>query len=141
ALEVWGGDEPPDLEVVPGITALVAASALLGAPLGMDFVAISLSDLLVPWATIARRLDAAAGADFVLALYNPASGARRWQLGEACAILARHRRPTTPVGIVRAAYRPEQEVTIVELAALPSARVDMVTILLVGNGETRRVGE
>jgi precorrin-3B C17-methyltransferase len=140
-LERWDGCSPPGLEVVPGVTALLAAGALLGAPLGMDFAAVSLSDLLVPWPTIARRLDAAAAADFVLALYNPASRERRWQLGEACGILARHRAEDTPVGLVREAYRPGQEVAVVPLSALATQAVDMLTIAIVGNSQTRRVGD
>jgi precorrin-3B C17-methyltransferase len=143
ALEEWARWPPgttPPIEVVPGITALLAAAALLGAPLGTDFAAVSLSDLLVPWPTIARRLEAVAAADFVIALYNPASRDRHWQLREACAILDRHRPDTTPVGIVRDAFRPGQRAEIVPLRALPERPVDMLTILLVGNSETRRVG-
>jgi precorrin-3B C17-methyltransferase len=139
ALERWVGPARPRLEVVPGVTALLAAAALLGAPLGMDFAAISLSDLLVPWPTIARRLEAAGAGDFVVALYNPASRGRRWQLPEACAILGRHRAPETPVGLVRAAYRPGQAVRIVPLAAVAREPVDMLTILIVGNSQTRQV--
>src|SRR5579885_3208895 len=123
ALERWRGTPPP-VEIVPGVTALLAAAAVLGAPLGTDFAAISLSDLLVPWETIARRLEAA---DFVLALYNPASSARRWQLPAACAILRQHRSPETPVGIVREAYRPGQQVAIVSLASLADQPIDMLT--------------
>lgn len=140
ALEVLPEGERPALEVVPGITALLAAAALLGAPLGTDFAAISLSDLLVPWPAIARRLDAAAAADFVLALYNPASAGRRWQLPAACAIIRRHRTPETPVGVVRAAYRPGQRVAIVPLGAVEQEPVDMLTIVIVGSSQTRRVG-
>lgn len=141
ALESWGAERAPAVEIVPGVTALLAAAALLGAPLGTDFAAVSLSDLLVPWTTIARRLEAVAAADFVVALYNPASAGRRWQLPAACAILARHRSPETPVGIVREAYRPAQRVATVPLHALPEQSVDMLTVLVVGNGATRRVGD
>jgi len=139
ALERWDPAARPAVEVIPGVTALLAAAALLGAPLA-DFAVVSLSDLLVPWPVIARRLEAAAAADFVLVLYNPASAGRRWQLPAACAILQRYRTPTTPVGLVRAAHRPEQQVAIVDLAALPAQAVDMLTILIVGNSQTRRVG-
>ncbi|HLI26826.1 MAG TPA: precorrin-3B C(17)-methyltransferase [Chloroflexota bacterium] len=143
ALEEWERLPPPRrpaLAVLPGVTALLAAAALLGAPLGTDFAAVSLSDLLVPWPTIARRLEAAAAADFVLALYNPASAARSWQLSAACAILLRHRPATTPVGLVRAAYREGQHVAIVALGELAAQPVDMLTILIVGNRATRRCG-
>ena len=140
-LERWPREIGPRVEVVPGITALLAAAALLGAPLGTDFAAVSLSDLLVPWRTIERRLEAVAAGDFVVALYNPASGGRRWQLPAACAILARHRASETPVGVVRCAFRPEQSVAIVPLGAVAEQAVDMLTVLIVGNSETRRVGE
>src|ERR1700687_1744485 len=86
----------PDVEVVPGISALNAAASLLGAPLMHDFAAISLSDLLTPWDTIAQRLSAAATADFVIVLYNPSSRKRHWQLGEACRLLLESRSATTP---------------------------------------------
>ncbi|HZS00350.1 MAG TPA: precorrin-3B C(17)-methyltransferase [Chloroflexota bacterium] len=143
ALEEWERlPEPrPGLEVVPGVTALLAAAALLGAPLGVDFAAVSLSDLLVPWPTIVRRLEAAAAADFVVALYNPASRGRRAQFGEACAILRRHREDETPVGIVREAFRPGQQVAVVPLGALAAYPVDMLTIVVVGSSQTRRVGD
>ncbi len=141
ALERWPGEEAPHVEIVPGVTALLAAAAVLGAPLGTDFAAVSLSDLLVPWDTIARRLEAVAAADFVVGLYNPASGARRWQLPAACAILSRHRSPETPVGIVRDAYRLGQRATIIPLAALPEQPIDMLTIAIVGSSQTRRVGQ
>ena len=139
-LERWPAGGGVRVEVVPGVTALLAAAALLGAPLGTDFAAVSLSDLLVPWPSIERRLEAVAAADFVVALYNPASGGRRWQLPAACAILARHRPPDTPVGVVRCAYRPEQQVAVVPLGAVAEAVVDMLTVLIVGNRETRQVG-
>lgn len=137
----WPSATAPRIEVVPGLTALLAAAALLGAPLATDFAAVSLSDLLVPWPAIARRLEAVAAADFVVALYNPASGGRRWQLPEACTILRRHRPDATPVGVVRNAYRPDQRVAIVPLAELLVQPVDMLTIIVVGSSQTRRVGD
>src|SRR5437879_11923147 len=97
----------PEGGVVPGISAMNAAAALLGAPLMHDFAVISLSDLLTPWDTIARRLSAAATADFVIVLYNPSSRKRHWQLGEARRLLLESRAATTPVGVVRNAYLPE----------------------------------
>lgn len=138
--ERWQPERAPAIEVVPGVTALLAAAALLGAPLGTDFAAVSLSDLLVPWPTIARRLEAVAAADFVVALYNPASRGRQWQLREACAILGARRPASTPVGIVRNASRPEQRVEIVTLAEVVAQTVDMLTILIIGNAGTRRTG-
>jgi precorrin-3B C17-methyltransferase len=131
----------PTVEVVPGLTAALVAAALLGAPLGADFAAISLSDLLTPWPRIERRLELAAEADFVLALYNPASLRRDWQLARACALVGAHRASDTPVGVVRQAFRPGQQVTVIDLAGLPSATVDMTTIVLIGSSATRRFGD
>jgi precorrin-3B C17-methyltransferase len=133
----WDG-QSPELEVVPGVSALQSAAALLGAPLMQDFCAISLSDLLTPWETIRRRLTAAAQGDFVVVLYNPRSQRRTIQLVEAREILLGHRPATTPVGLVRDAYRPGQRVTITNLAGLMEhfASVDMVTTVVVGNSTT-----
>lgn len=128
-------DDVP-VEVIPGISALNAAAALLGAPLMTDFAAISLSDQLTPRAEIMRRVELAARADFILGLYNPKGKKRVEPFELTCDILARHRSPETPVGLVRAAYRAGQEVEIITLAELPTARVDMVTIIIVGNSRT-----
>ena len=130
----WDG-EVPSLEVLPGVSAMQAASALLGSPLMQDFCAISLSDLLTPWEAIARRLEAAAQGDFVVALYNPRSRNRDWQLQEARRILLFHRSPQTPVGLVRDAYRPGQGVTVTDLQRLEQhiEAVDMVTVVVIGN--------
>ena len=130
----WDGQHP-QVEVIPGVSAMMAAAALLGAPLMQDFCAISLSDLLTPWNTIRRRLEAAAQGDFVVALYNPRSRTRRWQLPEARRILLEHRSHGTPVGIVRDAFREGQRVTITDLRRLEDhmQTVDMVTTVVVGN--------
>ena len=133
------GSGTPDalqIEVVPGIPALAAGAALLGAPLTHDFAVISLSDLLTPWETIARRLAAAAQADFVIVLYNPKSKRRPDNLRRACAIIGEHRPFDTPAGVVRAATRPRQSVCITSLGELPRAEVDMQTIVFVGNAAT-----
>ncbi|MDJ0722089.1 MAG: precorrin-3B C(17)-methyltransferase [Desulfobacterales bacterium] len=124
------------VEVVPGIPALAAGAALLGAPLTHDFAAISLSDLLTPWDTIARRLEAAAEADFVIVIYNPRSRRRKDNLDQACNIIRRHRAPQTPVGVVTGAMRANQQVAITTLDNLPQMHVDMQTTLFVGNSET-----
>jgi precorrin-3B C17-methyltransferase len=121
------------LEVVPGIPALCAGAALLGAPLTHDFAVISLSDLLTPWEKIERRIEAAAAADFVVVFYNPKSKRRNWQLEKAGEILLRHRDGNTPVGIVSRAMREGEEVSIVPLARLNEAPVDMQTIVFVGS--------
>ena len=129
------------VSVVPGITAASAAAALLGAPLMLDFAAISLSDLLVPWERIERRLSAAAAGDLVVVLYNPASTRRRRQLVRAVEILLEHRPVDTPVGIVREAERAEQSVGITQLGQLSALSVDMKTVLIVGNSDTVQLGD
>lgn len=132
----------PDLavELFSGVTAALSAAALLGAPLTHDHCAISLSDLLTPWETIERRLEAAAGADFVVALYNPRSRRRTRQLSSAREILLRHRPGSTPVGVVTDAHRPGQRVEITTLDGLDEASVGMTTVVVVGSTTTRVVG-
>ncbi len=125
------------VEVVPGISALNAAAALLGAPLMHDFAVISLSNLLTPWETIVQRLSAAATADFVVVLYNPTSSRRTWQLKEAQQVLLAGKLATTPVGLVRNAYRPGQKVWLTTLEHLHENDIDMFTTLIIGNSCTR----
>jgi precorrin-3B C17-methyltransferase len=126
-----------DLTIVPGVTAMLAVAARIGAPLGHDFCALSLSDNLKPWELIERRLDAAAGAGFVLALYNPISRARPWQLGSALERLRRHLPPSTPVVFGRAVGRPDERVSVVTLEAADAAQADMASLVIVGSRETR----
>lgn len=126
----------PAVHVIPGVSALNAAAALLGAPLMTDFAAISLSDQLTPLDQILRRIEAAAQADFVLCLYNPKGHKRVQPFAQTCEVLQRHRLPGTPVGVVRAAYRAGQCVTLLTLAELPAAEVDMLTLIIVGNSKT-----
>ncbi|MBZ9645053.1 precorrin-3B C(17)-methyltransferase [Streptomyces sp. PSKA30] len=128
-----------DVVGVPGVTAALAAGAILGAPLGHDHVSISLSDLHTPWEVIERRVRAAAEADIVVTFYNPRSRGRDWQLPKALAILAEHRTPTTPVGVVRNASRPDESARLTTLAALDPATVDMMTVVTVGNTATREI--
>ena len=128
-----------DIQVIPGVTAATAAAALLGAPLGHDFACISLSDLLTPWDTIAGRLAAAGAADFVIALYNPVSQQRTWQLPRTRDILLQCRGPDTPVGLVDKAYRPGQRVWLTTLGELNPDGIGMETLLIVGNSQTRIV--
>lgn len=125
-----------EISIVPGISAVQAAAALLGAPLMHDFAVISLSDLLTPWATICRRLDAAGRADFVAALYNPKSRGRTSQIVEARDILLRHRTRKTPVGIVRNASRSGESVTVTDLGSMLEHEIDMFSVVIVGNSAT-----
>jgi cobalt-precorrin 5A hydrolase / precorrin-3B C17-methyltransferase len=130
---------PAQVEVigVPGVTAAVAAAALLGAPLGHDHCAVSLSDLLTPWPEIRRRLRAAASGDLVISLYNPRSAGRSWQLEAARRLLLEHRRPGTPVGLVTDAFRPGQRVELTTLGDLDPSRAGMTTTVVVGSSQTR----
>lgn len=129
-------DEHVDVEVLPGVPALNAAAALLGAPLMNDFAAVSLSDLLTPLDEILLRVEMAARADFVLCLYNPRGKNRMEPLERTCEILDEIRDSNTVVGVVRAAYREGQEVEIVSLGGLREIEVNMTTILIVGNSRT-----
>jgi precorrin-3B C17-methyltransferase len=134
-----GPDEWCTLEVafVPGITAMLAVAARIGAPLGHDFCALSLSDNLKPWELIERRLEAAASAGFVIALYNPVSRARPSQFGKAITRLRQHLPPATPVVLGRAVGRPEESVDVVTLAVADKTLADMATLVIVGSRETR----
>jgi precorrin-3B C17-methyltransferase len=129
-----------EITVVPGITAMLALAARVGAPLGHDFCALSLSDNLKSWDVIERRLDAAASAGFVIALYNPLSRARPWQLGAALERLRRHLPETTPVIFGRAVSRPDERIMITTLAEAVPASADMSTLIIVGSAETRLIG-
>jgi precorrin-3B C17-methyltransferase len=128
-----------DVTVEPGITAMLAAAAEAGAPLGADFCAISLSDNLKSWATIERRLTAAAEADFVIALYNPASKARPHHLGAAFDLLAGVKGAETPVLFIRAAGTANAEVMTATLGRCDPARADMRTLVIVGSSATRLI--
>jgi cobalt-precorrin 5A hydrolase/precorrin-3B C17-methyltransferase len=128
-----------EIVVAPGISAMQAAAARAGAPLGHDFCAISLSDLLTPWEAIESRIRAAAQADFVIAFYNPVSQRRDWQLTSAKAILLKHRPPETPVVLARNLGREGESVTTVPLSELAVDAVDMLTLVLVGASTTRQV--
>jgi precorrin-3B C17-methyltransferase len=128
-----------DLEIVPGVTAMLAVAARVGAPLGHDFCALSLSDNLKPWPVIERRLDAAAQAGFVIALYNPISRARPWQLPAALERLRRHLPATTPTVFGRAVGRADENIAVTTLQAADPAGADMATLVIVGSAETRLV--
>jgi precorrin-3B C17-methyltransferase len=129
-----------EISIVPGITAMLAVAARVGAPLGHDFCAISLSDNLKPWDLVERRLNAAARAGFVIALYNPISRARPWQLGRAFDCLRAALPGSVPVIFGHAAGRPDERIETVSLAEAKPERADMATCIIVGTRETRIVG-
>ena len=126
-----------DLAIVPGITAMLAVAARAGAPLGHDFCALSLSDNLKPWSLVEQRLDAAASADFVVALYNPVSRARPWQLGRAFERLRRYLPATTPVMFGRSIGRQNEALNVVTLDAAETIHADMATLIIVGSRASR----
>ena len=128
-----------DVHVVPGVSAMQAAAARLGAPLGHDFCAISLSDNLKPWMLVARRLRAAADGDFVSALYNPASKARPRTIFETFALLREMKDGVTPVVFARAIGRADERVVVTTLADADPGIVDMATLVIIGSSETRIV--
>ena len=126
------------LEIVPGIPALAAGAALVGAPLTHDFAAISLSDLLTPWEKIEKRLSCAAMADFVIVLYNPKSKKRDWQLKRAADLILEHRDAATPVGIVTGAMRENQCISFTTLDQMDTAQVGMQTVVFIGSSTSLR---
>ena len=139
AEEASNGTAGVEVRVVPGLSAMQAAAARVGAPLGHDFCVISLSDQLKPWEVIERRLDAAGAADLAVALYNPASRTRRDQLERAREVLQRHRAPETPVVVARAVGGADESIAVTSLERMDVETVDMRTLLLVGSSTTRVV--
>jgi cobalt-precorrin 5A hydrolase / precorrin-3B C17-methyltransferase len=141
-LEAIDRDRNPDwdcveLQICPGVSAMQAAAALVGAPLGHDFCVISLSDILKPWAEIERRLELAAQGDFVIALYNPISSQRTWQLDQAIELLLRHRSADVPVILAKDVGRPGQRIVTKSLGTLVGSDADMRTAILIGSSKTR----
>jgi precorrin-2 C20-methyltransferase / precorrin-3B C17-methyltransferase len=130
----WGD---VDIQVLPGITAAQAVASRAGAPLGHDYCVISLSDRLKPWEVVASRVAAAAAADLVIALYNPASRSRTWQVAAVRDMILRHRAPGTPVVVGRNIGRPGEQLTVTTLAGFDTADVDMNTLLIIGSSTTR----
>lgn len=135
-----GKDYPKtEVEIVPGITAASGGAAVLGAPLMHDFAVISLSDLLTPWETIEQRLRAAAEADFVICLYNPASRKRADYLAKACGIILQYRSPDTVCGTVRNIGREGEAYSVLSLEELRETKADMFTTVFVGNSNTKEL--
>jgi precorrin-3B C17-methyltransferase len=132
----WSRKEGVEVEVIPGISAINSTASLLGAPIMHDSCTISLSDHLTPWEQIAKRVDAAGKADFVIALYNPRSGRRTRQIVESQQILLKYRSPDTPVGIVKSAYRDREHVVITTLQNMLDHDIGMLTTVIIGNSTT-----
>lgn len=130
----------PKVTVIPGISAVGAAAAILGAPLMHDFAVISLSDLLTPWELIKKRAEMAAAGDFVIAIYNPKSKKRVTQIEEIRQIVLAHRPSSTPVGIVHQASRTGEEMEISSLAAFTALPIDMFSLVIIGNSQTYVAG-
>lgn len=132
----WKRGDSPELRLIPGMTALNSCASLIGAPLAHDFCSISLSDLLTPWPVIARRIEAVAGADFVIGLYNPASGRRTRQIVDAQTIIRRHRGGSTPVALVKSAYRNMEHVILTDLDTFLDYEIGMLTTVIIGSSNT-----
>ncbi|WP_078412780.1 precorrin-3B C(17)-methyltransferase [Priestia abyssalis] len=132
----WVEETGVEVEVIPGVSAINSCAALLGAPVMHDACTISLSDHLTPWDLIAKRIEAAAQADFVIALYNPKSGRRTRQIVEAQKILLKYRAPDTPVGLVKSAYREKQHVVMTTLKEMLNHDIGMLTTVMIGNSST-----
>jgi precorrin-3B C17-methyltransferase len=132
----WTRDQSPELRLIPGMTALNSCASRVGAPLVHDSCTISLSDLLTPWPVIAKRIEAAAAADFVIGLYNPASGRRTKQIVEAQKIILKHRPGATPVALVKSAYRELEHVVITDLDHMTDYEIGMLTTVIVGSSQT-----
>ena len=132
-----GWRERVEIDCIPGISAMQALSSRVGAPLGHDFCAISLSDLLTPWKTIEKRIRAAGEGDFVVAFYNPRSDRRSWQFARACELLLDFRPPQTAVAIGRRLERPGAQIECCQLGELARQEVDMFTVIIVGNATSR----
>ena len=132
----WQKNESPQLAIIPGITAANACSSLIGAPLGHDYCVISLSDLLTPWSAIVRKIEAAAQADFVITLYNPASTKRKTQIMEARDIILKYRKQETPVCLIKSAYRKNQTIILTDLESFLENKIGMLTTIIIGNSQT-----
>jgi precorrin-3B C17-methyltransferase len=140
AREARPADQALDIRILPGITAMLAAAARAGAPLGHDFCAINLSDNLKPWAMVEARVQAAAAADFAMAFYNPRSASRPHQFGRVLEVLLATCGPDRLITFARAVTTPEEHIRTVTLGEATPDMADMRTVVIVGNSATRRVG-
>ncbi len=134
----WDPREDLPVEIIPGVSALNSCSAIIGSPLMTDFAVLSMSDLLVPWEIITKRVESAAAGDFVIVIYNPASKKRIHQLQDARRIILKYRKPETPVAIIKGAYRQSQTVVLTTLENLPdhSDKLGMISTVIIGNSST-----
>lgn len=134
----WDPREDLPVEIIPGVSALNSCSAIIGSPLMTDFAVLSMSDLLVPWEIITKRVESAAAGDFVIVIYNPASKKRIHQLQDARQIILKYRKPETPVAIIKGAYRQSQTVVLTTLEKLPdhSDKLGMISTVIIGNSST-----
>lgn len=139
----WSRGEGLPVEVVPGVSALNSCASIVGSPLMTDFAVLSMSDLLVPWEVIERRVEAAARGDFVIVVYNPSSKKRVRQLQDARDIILRHRGPGTPVAVIRGAFRESESVVMTDLGRLPehSDKLGMISTVIIGNSSTYTHGD
>lgn len=128
----------PEVEVVPGVSALNSCASIIGSPLMTDFAVLSMSDLLVPWEIIEKRVDAAARGDFVMVIYNPASKRRKRQMQDARSIVLKYRKPSTPVAIVKGAFRDSESVVLTDLERMEehSDKLGMISTVIIGNSST-----
>lgn len=134
----WEPKEGLQVEIVPGVSALNSCASIIGSPLMTDFAVISMSDLLVPWEIIVKRAEAAARGDFVIVIYNPASKKRIHQLQDTRQILLKYRKPSTPVAIIKGAFRESQDIVLTNLESLPehSDKLGMISTVIIGNSST-----
>ncbi|QMU54095.1 MAG: precorrin-3B C(17)-methyltransferase [Nitrosopumilus sp.] len=134
----WNPDDGLEVEIVPGVSALNSCASIVGSPLMTDFAVVSMSDLLVPWEVIQKRVESAAQGDFVIVIYNPASKKRIHQLQDTRKVLLKYRKPSTPVAIIKGAFRESQTIVMTNLENLPnySDELGMTTTVIVGNSST-----
>ena len=134
----WNPKDGLQVEIIPGVSALNSCASIVGSPLMTDFAVVSMSDLLVPWEVISKRVEAAAQGDFVIVIYNPASQKRIHQLQDTRKVLLKYRKPTTPVAIIKSAFRESETVVMTDLENLPnhSEQLGMTTTVIIGNSST-----